>query len=124
MGMAAMKDSDKAIRFTAIKDCGCIACRIYEVAGIVPCQVHHLNFGDKHGGKRLGDEFTVGLCPWHHVGSPHDGMSESQSEKYSGPSWARRPSAFRETFGSGSKLLEYQNALIKQWHSTIVRSWD
>lgn len=118
-----MNERDRIIRFTAIRECGCIACRLFGVVGIVMPQVHHLNFGDRHGGKRLGDEFTVGLCPWHHVGEPFQGMSASECRFQHGPSWQLEPRAFRERFGTGTGLLEYQNRLLAAWHGSIVRSF-
>lgn len=116
-----MNERDRNIRFIAIREIGCIACRMHGIDGHVPPQVHHLNFGDRHGGKRLGDEYTVGLCVWHHVGQPFDGMWPGQCREKFGPSWAREPKLFRETFGDGARLLEYQNTLIARWHGTIVR---
>lgn len=38
-----------------------------------------------------------------------------------GPSWAREPTAFREAFGTGAELLEFQNALIAGYlHMTAL----
>lgn len=119
-----MNENERNIRFTAIREIGCIACRKHGVGGIVPPQVHHLNFGDRHGGKRLGDEFTVGLCPWHHMGQPFDGMWPGQCRDKFGPSWERDPRAFREMFGSGEELLAMQNELIAAFHGSIVRGFS
>jgi len=119
-----MNERDKTIRFLAIRECGCIACRIFGVPGIVPTQIHHLNFGDKHGGKRLGDEFTVGLCPWHHQGYPINNLLPGQCRQMLGPSWELEPNAFRERFGNGEVLLAYQNNLLAAWHGSIVRGFD
>ena len=115
-----MNEREKAIRYNGIRECGCIACRMHGVPGVVPPQIHHLNFGDRHGGKRLGDEFTVGLCPWHHVGQPFPGMWPGQCRQQFGPSWEREPRLFRETFGNGEALLAYQNDLLATWRSTFV----
>lgn len=57
-----MNEIERDQRYTLIRICGCVACHLFKVPGVVPPQVHHLNAGDKHGGERLGDEFTVGLC--------------------------------------------------------------
>lgn len=107
-----MNERERDERFTLIRICGCVACHLAAVPGVVGPQIHHLNFGDKHGGKRLGDDHTIGLCIWHHVGQPHDGMWPGRCRALMGPSWAREPSAFRETFGTGAALLEFQNELI------------
>ena len=110
-----MNDRERDLRFTHIRICGCVACHMAGVPGVVPPQIHHLNFGDKHGGKRLGDAATVGLCPWHHMGQPFEGMWPGKCRVLCGPSWAREPNAFRETFGTGDELLEFQNALIEAY---------
>ncbi len=106
-----MNDRERDLRFTLICICGCVACHLQGVGWVAP-QVHHLNFGDKHGGKRLGDDHTIGLCPWHHVGELVFEWSKGMHRKRLGPSWHHEASAFRETYGSGEELLEFQNALI------------
>lgn len=106
-----MNEQERALRFMTIATCGCIACWM-SIRRLVAPQVHHLNFGDKHGGKRLGDEFTVGLCPWHHVGDLVFDWSKGLHRDRLGPSWQHEPTAFRERFGTGAELLDFQNALI------------
>lgn len=114
-----MTPSERDTRFLAIREIGCIACLMLGL-GIVGPQVHHLNLGDHHGGKRLGDEYTVGLCPWHHVGQPPDHMWKAEAQRLMGPSWELNPNAFRERFGTGAQLLAYQNELIRRWLSAFV----
>lgn len=98
--------ADKA-RFAAIKDIGCIACRLYGF-GYRPCDVHHLTVGGKHGQPRRGHQYTIGLCPPHHTGTP------DQYGPIPGPSYAKAPRAFRTTFGDDDALLQRQNELIAQ----------
>lgn len=92
-------------RFAAIKEIGCIACRMYGF-GYVACEVHHLTVGGKHGAPRRGHEYTVGLCTYHHRGEA-DGYGHAR-----GPSYAKAPKAFRATFGPDEDLLAKQNELI------------
>lgn len=104
---------EQQARFDAIKEIGCIIARI-RGAGFVPCDIHHLTIGGKHGQKRRGHEFTIGLSPWSHRGYPSGGLSAEGSRQVFGPSYALQPRAFRETFGSDDVLLEYQNKLIAE----------
>ena len=93
-------------RFHAIHEIGCIACRKMH-RGWVPCHVHHLTIGGKHGQKRRGHDYTIGLCPWHHVGVLGDASKD-------GPSYAKQPRAFRERYGDDDVLLEQQNSAIER----------
>lgn len=99
--------SQKA-RFNAIKEVGCIVCRLM-FRGWVPCHIHHLTVGGKHGQKRRGHDFTIGLCPWHHVGV--DGNAKND-----GPSYALSPRAFRHEYGQDDVLLARQNEAIERFN--------
>jgi len=94
-------------RFEAIKEGGCIACRLYGF-GFVACEIHHLTVGGRHGQRRRGHDYTIGLCTYHHRGQP-DGYGHKR-----GPSYALAPKAFRATFGDDDFLLQYQNELISR----------
>ncbi len=100
-------------RFSAIYEIGCIACYALRI-GYMPCQVHHLTVGGKHGQKRRSHDYTIGLCPWHHVGEPMAGLSHSQCADRFGPSYAREPRRFRQEIGSDDYLLDLQNTLIEE----------
>lgn len=103
-------------RFEAIHHLGCIACR--KRGQVTPCEVHHLTIGGRHGQKRRGHDFTIGLCPWHHRGEPTFGLSHIVCECRFGPSYAREPRRFREVFGQDEELLAYQNELLaKFWEA-------
>jgi len=103
----------QAARFLSIHEIGCIAC--YALGhGFMPTQIHHLTVGGKHGAKRRGHDFTVGLCPWHHVGEPMAGLSHAACADHYGPSYARQPRRFRQEIGSDDYLLDLQNTLIDQ----------
>lgn len=97
-------------RFNAIYEIGCICCRMKR--HFRQCQIHHLNLGGKAGQKRRGDLFTIGLCPWHHVGEAEDGVTVGFMRALLGPSLKLESRAFRETFGNDDKLLVHQDELI------------
>lgn len=99
-------------RFRLIYEIGCVAC--YVQGYFQPCQIHHLNLDQHAGQERRGDAFTIGLCPWHHVGEPIAGATQKQCRIMFGPSMKHEPRAFRERFGSDDHQLRYQNYLIRQ----------
>lgn len=100
-------------RFAAINEIGCLACNLMK-KGRVEAEIHHLTVGGKHGQKRRGHDFTIGLCSWHHRGDwMQFGMGPGIVEVQYGPSYARTPRAFREEFGDDDELLDYQNELIE-----------
>lgn len=105
-------------RCLRIYQIGCLPCR--QRRRYSPCQVHHLNEDGKAGAKRRGDEFTIGLCPWHHVGEPVAGLSADECRRVIGPSLKHESSEFREEFGSDDVLLAKQNALIAQAERAVV----
>lgn len=75
--------------------------------------MHHQNLGAHAGQKRLGDEATIGLCPWHHRGIFKPPINV-------GPSLAKEPNRFREVFGSDDELLAEENELISEREALIV----
>lgn len=103
---------EEAARIKRIKALGCLACR-EEGLGIVLGEAHHLTIGDKHGAPRIGHAATVSLCCWHHRGEPHDGRTVSYCRMAYGPSLARQPVAFRRRYGSGERLLEKQERVLR-----------
>ncbi len=100
-------------RMDAITDIGCIVAHSLGL-GYVPCEVHHLTVGGKHGQKRRGHEFTVGLNPWSHRGEPFGNWNAVQCEAMFGPSYARQPRRFRQEIGNDDYLLDLQNTLLEQ----------
>jgi len=70
--------------------------------------------GGKHGQKRRGQDEVIGLNPYSHRGVPFNGLSLAQCRELFGPSLAREPRAFRETFGSDDALLAMQNDLLRE----------
>lgn len=99
-------------RAQRIYQIGCIACirmGLYHE----PCQVHHLLLDGKAGQKRLGDDSTIGLCPWHHVGEPAP-MSYDTAMILKGPSYKLHSRKFRAMFGADTYLLGLQDKYIAQ----------
>jgi hypothetical protein len=97
----------------AIREAGCLIARICGL-GWTPCELHHLTVGGKHGQKRRGQDFVIGLNPYSHRGVPFNGMTLEQCRELFGPSLAREPRAFREAFGSDDALLAKQDELLKE----------
>lgn len=73
---------------------GCVACWI-EIRDHVACEVHHV----LEGGKRMGHRYTVGLCPWHHRGIPHEGLTAEST------SLALNLRSFRVRYGDDLHLV-------------------
>lgn len=106
-------------RFVRIWAIGCLACR-KRGWWAVP-EVHHLNLGGHAGQKRRGDEYTVGLCGYHHQGKvPSAFKTLKQCRRRLGPSLKHESVAFRATFGSDDELLAEQNELIERAESLVV----
>src|SRR6185312_5324477 len=87
-----MNPREKERRFSRIRDIGCLCSR--RRGWYAAPEVHHLNLGSHAGQKRLGDEHTIGLSPWHHRGVPVMGMNAKQCRKMLGPSLALERNAF------------------------------
>lgn len=104
-------------RFDRIKDPdpdtgpGCLIAHILGI-GWLPAEIHHFTIGGHHGQKRRGHDFTIGINSWSHRGVPLDGWTLDECYEKLGPSYARQPNAFRETFGSDDELLALQNELL------------
>lgn len=92
-------------RSKLVKMLPCIACEQEGVQQPSPTEAHHLNLGGKAGQKRLGDDFQIPLCAWHHRGEPPRNVTTSESTYTFGPSLARDSKMFRFTYGQDSQLL-------------------
>lgn len=100
-------------RFHAIQQIGCICCRLQGL-GWSPAEVHHLTIGGKHGQKRRGHDFTIGLCSTHHRGTWVPWIDKCR------PLYSEQPRAFRERFGQDDALLAFQNELIAELHDNTL----
>lgn len=98
-------------RFDAIHEAGCIVAHKLGLGHVHP-DIHHLTTGGKHGQKRRGHDFTIGLNSWSHRGVPLPGWNAANCRRVFGPSYAIEPRAFRERFGDDDALLAYQDRLI------------
>lgn len=99
-------------RFRRLKELGCIACWTIGVMD-VPAEIHHQNLDGKAGQKRLGDECTVPLCPWHHQSQPMYGLTSERMRSLYGPSLKLHSRAFRLQFGRDEAMLAKVNDLIR-----------
>jgi hypothetical protein len=88
-------------RFIAIKEDGCLCCRIDANRYVEP-DIHHL----KSGNIRRGHQYTIGLCCWHHRGWP---VEPSYFPTDPGPSLADGSRTFHEHYGSDDFLLQLQD---------------
>lgn len=85
----------------AARALGCVVCR-YRIArglqGAVQCgptQIHHLNLGDLHGQKQLGQDRVVALGAWHHDGDQLPRHSRARMHERFGPSFKHHAREFR-----------------------------
>lgn len=112
-----MKRKDKERRFSRLKMIPCVACLLGFVAnapgGVInPHEIHHQNFDGRAGQRKLGDEFTIPLCRWHHRGIPPSGMLTMGARSLLGPSMALQSKAFRLTYGKDPQLLQFTNEIL------------
>lgn len=101
-------------RFQLLQEVGCIPCRMRGL-GHQYGDIHHL----VDGGKRLGHQYTICLCKWHHVGY-EPGVPDKIAEQYKGPSLARNKKAFYNEFGTEMELLEAYNKALEIVESSFV----
>jgi hypothetical protein len=104
------------LRYQRIWDLGCICCS--KRGWYSPCEVHHLNLDGKAGQKRRGDEYTIGLCKWHHQGKLSV-LTRGASLELLGPPLTDSR-AFRRTFGTDDELLDEQNRMIASAEARVV----
>ncbi len=87
------------LRFAKLVELGCIAC-LKSHSGYRAPDIHHII----SGGRRMGNEFTLPLCPEHHR-VPSTGTVV-------GPSLADGSKVFAAKFGTQMQLLREVNELI------------
>ena len=104
----------EAERLDAIKEGGCViaySLGLSDDENPMPCEIHHLTTGGKHGQKRLGHAATVGLNPWSHRGVPFNGWDKVKCQMLFGPSYALEPRRFREEWPD-DRLLQLQDEIL------------
>lgn len=111
-----MNERERQARFEALRLAGCLCCRLAGplLRTAMRVEIHHLNEGGLHGGKRRGDEFTIPLCEWHHRGVLKTAMNRESMTRVYGPSWAGGSKPFRAHYASDDSLLSYANKLIAE----------
>lgn len=113
--MASSFSADK--RDFALREIGCICCRMRGVND-QPGEKHHLLTTGLHGnGKRLGEKFTLCLCKHHHTGVD---LGDVFISDIIGVSYGKQPKQFRKEFGSDKELLSYQNQLLCEYADNTI----
>ncbi len=88
-----------------VKRLACIACEIEDVPQPNPTEAHHLNLDGHAGQKRLGDEYQIPLCGWHHRSVRPVGMNYEVMTHMYGPSLALDSKQFHFAYGKDMDLL-------------------
>jgi len=102
------KTTEDQARITAIKEIGCICCKL-EGLDWVYCEWHHITIS----GFTQGHQKSIGLCLWHHKGICEEGLTSEQMRQKYGPSLAKGSKPFHANYGTNEFLLGYQDKLIK-----------
>lgn len=85
----------------AARALGCVVCRYRIAQGLQasvqcgPTQIHHLNLGDLHGQKQLGQDRVVALGAWHHDGDQLPRHTRARMHERFGPSFKHHAREFR-----------------------------
>lgn len=98
------------LRFERLIDLGCICCWKMEVVyGYSRPEIHHLVEG-----YRLGHQYTIPLCSWHHRGEPMElDMPKSHAEMLFGYNLHDNKKGFIREFGTERQLLEEVNKWLE-----------
>ena len=104
---------------------GCAMCHLRGCAQPNQTEIHHLTTGDLHGQKQRGQDFTVGLCGWHHRGDPRDFESyggacriERDMRNGYGPSFALHKRAFMDELSRA--LGERSMEALMRWQDSRI----
>ena len=97
-GNKPMTKADKR-RIRALKEMGCIACLLRGVGWRLP-DAHHILVG----GRRMGHQYTIALCGWHHEGRPME-CGQRETRELLGPSLKLEKRRFQAEFGTELELL-------------------
>lgn len=122
--------AEREHRFARLYAGGCLCCLMNRERGkamtpLAPphdrlgnrVEIHHLNEGGKHGGKRRGHRFTAPLCTWHHRGiipivPGGQKLTKLEATAWWGPSWADGSKPFRAEYGDDAGLLAMADAMV------------
>lgn len=84
----------------------CIPCLQECVEQPFHTEAHHMTLGGLHGKPRLGDDFQIPCCGWHHRGVCLPGFSRDQMTHKYGPSLAHDKLQFIACYGTQEHLHE------------------
>ena len=131
MSLGSCKPATKAEKSyqDSARELGCVVC-LFRIANGMQrdsdgqggaTHIHHRNFNDWHGAKRLGQHAVVALCGWHHDGVPLWGWGDDEMRETYGPSF-KFAADFREWtndvlpgYGRGTEAWQrYQNELLEK----------
>lgn len=108
---ARIRDIDRR-RFDVIREhCGCVCCLLVFAQYVIPTIEHATSRGRRIGGKEQHQN-TIGLCVWHHFGTPAAGFSAEQMVEAFGPSLAKGRTPFEEFFGPEEALIEVVDSVV------------
>ena len=96
-------------RYVRLRSMSCICCYDEAMGTGLPLEIHHMT----SGGRRIGNEFTLPLCQWHHRGVVPEGCKNSSTAALMyGPSFAKSKRLFVNTYGTEAQLLQKVNNLL------------
>ncbi len=112
-----------ADRLDALSRMGCIVCRKAH-GSFVQNDIQHLTTG----GRRMGERFTIPLCPWHHRAVPAPGFPPAEMERIYGPSFAKSRERFELAYGHDVQLLEETDQWLgvaekPKWYQELKAGW-
>jgi len=93
----------------ALRDTGCVCCRLAKKWNfkIVPLSPPFIYTEINHrlsGTTRMGHQFVIPECSWHHRAVAPMGMTKTQASLMFGPSRANGSKLFRKVYGSDEAL--------------------
>lgn len=104
------------------REIGCLCCILKGFDRYQPSEYHHI----VEGYKRLGHDYGLPLCPWHHRGIVPDGHSKQTVMGRLGMSLALSKREFKADFGNEHQLkktADFALSLWKQHKFTMDRNW-
>jgi hypothetical protein len=87
-------------RFERLAEHGCICCKHH--GHYRAAEIHHIT----ECRKRLGHDYTLPLCEWHHRGIPPEPLGKNDTARLFGPSLAQSKREFQICYGTERELLQ------------------
>lgn len=103
---------------------GCAMCRLmgFQPDACGYTTIHHRTIGDLHGNKQLGQDCTVGLGAWHHMGIPHAGLQAEAMREAFGPSLHHHKRDFLAVIAD--HLGERSTDALQRWQDAAIARRD